>query len=431
MNSVYGGFRRRVAALAAAAGLALAAAVAPGLGCGDSGAAPTDGGELFLKAAPETRLRVRTERVRRDRLSDVDRVTGTVRAFHHATLTAEARGQVESRAVEAGARVEAGSLLIELESSRQEIELRRAEASLEAVRTVLAHAERELARGERLMRESVLSQQRRDDLQHAVDRARDELALARVARDSAERDLADTRIRAPFAGTLDAIEVDVGDYVVPGTPVATLVDLSRMRLFAGVTAKEAARLEPGLTARVSFADLGGRSFEAILKSVGRVADEAEGTYPIELWLEDTDDSLRAGLVARIDLPDPSQEEVLLAPRAALLRRGGRSEAFVVEEEGERSVARSRVLRTGRNDGQWIEILEGLEEGDAVVIDGHFALEDGSRVVIDGGRSPGPAAPDPVGSSDRRESSGQGVSASASASVSASASGPRSSPGGRE
>ena len=366
--------------------LAALALFGSSLGCGDSGAESGGARELALLAAPETLLRVRTEYVRRARLSDLDRVTGTVRAYHRADLTAETTGRVEARLVEAGAAVEPGTPILELESSRQELELRRAVASVEAAETVLAYAERELARGERLIVESVLSEQRRDELRHDVDRARDELALTRVARDVARRDLEDTRIRAPFAGRVDSIAVDVGDYVVPGTPVATLVDLSRVRIFAGVTAGEATRLSPGSSARVRFAALGGRSFDATLVSVGRVANASDGTYPIELWLEDAEGVMRDGLVARIELPDPNQEEVLLAPRAALLRRDGRSEAFVVQTGKGRSVARSREVRTGRNDGQWIEILAGLEDGDEVVVDGQFALEDGSRVVVDGAPS---------------------------------------------
>ena len=367
--------------------IALGLASGP-VGCGDSNAARRERGDLEIVAPPETRLRVRTERVRRARLTGADRVTGTVRAFHRATVTAEAQGRVLARAVEPGTAVEKDGLLVELESSRQSLELRRAEAALQAARTVLAHAEREFARGERLVAESAISEQRRDDLRHAVERARDERALAVVARDTARRNLADTQIRAPFAGTVDSLAVDIGDYVAPGTPVATLVDLARVRLFAGVTAGEAARLEPGLTARVSFADLGGRTFEATLMSVGRVADPVEGTYEIELWMDDADAAIRDGLIARIELPEVSQAQSLLAPRAALLRRDGRSEVFVVRAESGRSVARSRGLRTGRNDGQWIEILDGLEEGEEVVFDGHFALEDGSIVVVDG-------APDPV------------------------------------
>jgi membrane fusion protein (multidrug efflux system) len=352
-------------------------------GCGDPSDARMPSGSEEDAPTFETRLRVRTEPVRLGKLDAAGRVTGTVRAFHRATVTAETQGRVVARGVEPGAQIEADALLVELEASRFELELRRSEASLRAARTVFAHAKRELERGEKLVAQSAISTQRIDDLRHAVDRARDELSLAKVNLDTAKRNLTDTRIRAPFTGSVDSFEVNVGDFVAPGTPVATVVDLSRVRIFAGVTAGEAARLEPGSVAEVRFADLGGERFEATLKSVGRVADRADGTYEIELWLEQADARMRDGLVGEIQLPDANQEQRLLTLRSALLRRDGQPEVYVVGREGDRDVARSRVVRTGRSHGDWIEVLDGLAEGDLVVYDGQFALTDGSIVSVGG------------------------------------------------
>ena len=102
--------------------------------------------------------------------------------------------------------------------------------------------------------------------------------------------------------------------------------------------------------------------------------------------------MRDGLVAKIDLPDPDETPKLLAPRSALLRRDGHPEVFVVDRDGGEFVARSRRLRTGRSQGEFVEILEGLSEGDEVVYAGHFALEDGAVVVVDGVPSPVKVAP---------------------------------------
>jgi membrane fusion protein (multidrug efflux system) len=373
---------------------AAAALLLAGSGCGDSGDAHGSVSGQDPAPPPEARLRVRAEPVRLGSLESADPVTGTVRAFHRATLTAETQGRVVARRALPGTQVKAGELLVELEASRFELELRRAETALGAARTVLAHAERELERGRQLIARSAISTQRLDDLKHALDRARDELALAKVSRDGAARDLADTRILAPFSGTLDSLEVNVGDFVAPGTPVATLVDLSRVRIFGGVIAREAARLSAGSPAQVAFADLGGERFPATLKSIGRVADRADGTYEIELWLDDPPERVRDGLVARIDLPDASHEKQLLTRRAALLRSDGRPEVFVVEHLGERAIARTRALLTGRSDGDWVEVLEGLEEGDQVIYEGHFALADGTPVNLDEESQGSAAAPSP-------------------------------------
>lgn len=350
-------------------------------GCGEADAS-RDAESGAGAMPPQTRVRVQVERVGLAKLGGGESVTGTIRAHHRATITAETQGRVLARAALPGAAVEAGGLLVELESSRQALEVRRTEAALGTASTVLRHAERELSRGEQLLASNALSTQRHDDLKLAVDKARNEFALAEVARDTAKRNLADTKIRAPFTGTVDALAVDVGDFVAPGTPVATLVDLSRVRIFGGVTAREAARLVPGTQAEVGVADLDGQSFEAELVSVARVAGQLDGTYEIELGMQNPG-GLRDGMVVSIELRDSSGAPTLLAPRAALLRRGGQTEVFVVERAGEDPVAKVRSVRTGRVDGDRVEILDGLAAGDEVVFDGHFALKEGARVVIDG------------------------------------------------
>jgi membrane fusion protein (multidrug efflux system) len=205
-----------------------------------------------------------------------------------------------------------------------------------------------------------------------------------VARDTARRLLEDATIRAPIDGSVDDLLVNVGDYLAPGAPVARVLDLSRARVFGGVTAEEAARLSSGMPAKATFASLGGLTQQAELRSVARAADPADGTYRIELWIDEPDARLRDGVVATLAFDGGSGVARPLAPRVALVRSGGHSEVFVVKREaGGDGVAHKRAVRTGRSGGERIEILEGLVAGDEVVIDGQFALHDGSKVTIDG------------------------------------------------
>jgi len=356
---------------------------APHLGCTDSAAEGATAPPAL--EAPEARVRVRTAEVRRERVGGTERVSGTVRAFHEATVTAETSGRIVQRHVERGDAVEAGDLLLELDASRLELDLRQAEATRAARETDLKHAAREYERGETLRKQSALSAQKRDDLRHALEAARDAHSLAEVARDKAKRMLEDSRITAPFAGSVDALHADVGDFVSVGTPVASVLDLSRVRVFCGVTAAEAARLEPGVRATASFAALGGHSQPAELRSVARSADPKDGTYAVELWIDDPDPRLRDGMVASLELTEDERHLRTVAPRAALLRKSGRSQVYVVERggAGPNGVARAKPVRTGRTLGDLIEVLEGVSAGDEVVIEGHFALRDGLPVAIDG------------------------------------------------
>lgn len=352
------------------------------LACGETGGG-SDEGVSAVEAGPlQTGVHVRTVDVEVGRLTARDQVSGRVHAFHKATITAEASGRVVERLVERGDRLEAGQPLFRLDASRPRLELDRATATMRLRETDLAHAKTEFERGLKLLERNAISEQRRDDLEYAVDQAENQLALARVARDTARRALADATIEAPFAGIVESTAVDTGDFVSAGTPVASLVELSRVRLRAGVTAAEASRLTPGMRATASFTALGGESKGAELKSVGLVADRADGTYVVEFWVGNDDGRLREGMIASVALPAEERDPRPLVPRGALIRREGRIAVFVVEENGSGALARARSVTVGRSQGERVEVLEGLRGGERVVVDGHFALSDGARISVE-------------------------------------------------
>jgi len=364
--------------------LGLAWLAAAALGCGDNAA---NGAPHHAKPeAPELSVRVKTARVENAHLATLERMSGPVRAFVEATVRAETQGRVLSRPTERGAAVKAGDVLVELDASRLALELRQAQVTLQARQTDLGHARREHERGEKLVEQDAISEQRRDDLRHGLAAARDAYALARVARDTAKRLLADASIRAPIDGRVDDLFVEPGEFITAGTPVARVLDFSRARVFAGATASEAARLEPGMRARASFRSLGGLFQDAELRSVARAADPEDGTYRIELWIDAPDPRLRDGMVATLEFASDGGDARPLAPRAALVRRGGGSEVFVVERNGAGEglgVVRLRAVRTGRTGEDLVEVLEGLEPGEEVVVEGQFALSDGAAVRVDG------------------------------------------------
>jgi len=248
----------------------------------------------------------------------------------------------------------------------------------------LAEAEQELARGEQLAAGNTISKSRIDSLRFGVDRAKAQLDLARVNLATAQRALEDATIVAPFDGSVEEMMADVGDYLSPGTPIAELVDLSRARVRAGVTAVEARSLESDVEVAVVFEDLGAREMRGRIRSVGRLADPGTGTYTVEVWVDDPDRDLRDGMVARVLLPHSASDPQPVVPRAALIRRQGLISLFVVEDD----IAHARTVRVGRSNSELVEILSGVELGDSVVVDGLFALRDGAPVSVESA----PAAP---------------------------------------
>jgi len=355
------------------------------VGCAEEPAVAEQAGPAAL-ASHRAPQRVRVAEVTRGSLGALSGVSGITSALRHATVSAEVAARIVERHVEPGATVAAGAPLVTLDGTHLSIAVDEAQAMLQARKVDVAEARSELERGDELGRKGAISNGRLDDLRFAEKRANSARDLADAALRRAQRAHADAIVRAPFDGTVEQIDVQVGDYLAPGAPVATLADFSRVRIRAGVTAAEAARLEVGVRATVSLPALGGFEAETVIHSVGLMADPASGTYPVELWVDNPQQRLRGGMVAQVRLASQENEDRALAPRLAVLRRQGRLAVYVVEERDGELRAFVREVRVGRQQGDSVELIEGPPAGARVVTEGLFALTDGAVVFVDG--SPG-------------------------------------------
>lgn len=362
-------------------GLALALTTLLLIGCNDP-TPETEGSKAG--SIQEAGVRVRVATAQSGKLSATDNVSGIVFSDQSATLRAEVPGRVVNRVVERGQPIEAGASLLQLDEGRLRLGLQRAEATLQSSQADLSHAKRELQRGIKLKASDTISDKRQDDLRTAVERNQAQVALARATRDAAARDLADTTIRAPFGGIVDEWMVDTGDFVTAGAPIAEFVDLERVRLRAGVTAAHASRLQVGQKTEAIFSAIPDSRKTATLKSIGRVANKATGTYEVELEIDNPDGDLREGMVAKVSLPATrASEEQVLIPRTALLKTPlGMSVFTIANEPGGSPRARLRMISVGPAAGDEVAILEGLGAGEDVVVDGQFALADGEPVIVE-------------------------------------------------
>jgi len=324
-----------------------------------------------------TAIRVRTAQAAPIPVAGAGNATGVVSAFRKATVAAEVPGRIVERRVEPGTIAQGGQVLVRIDPERAGLRLRQAQAMAEARRVDAEHARHEYVRGERLLQREVVSQDTVDDLRFAERAARAQLQAALVAVASAERELQDAAVKAPFDGQIEAVHVQVGDYVNPGQPIITQTDFSKARVIAGVASREASLLRTGDNAVAVFDDLGGENVTALITSVGRVKDPVTGTYAVELIVaQDGLAQLREGMIATVSWQSaPVDTPRLSVPSAALVRQAGQIRIYVVEQ----GRAHARDVRIGKSDGHRVEVVSGLDPGDQVVIEGQFALRDGAAV----------------------------------------------------
>ena len=335
-------------------------------------------GKIATSAAPlSTAVRVRTAVVRRADIGTEARASGVVEPFRRAVVAAETSGRIVERLVEPGDAVTQGQALVKLDGERAEIARRQAAARQRTSTINLAEARSELKRGQDLKQRQFISEDTLETLRFAVQRAESALLEAQASLATADRTLADATVRASFDGTAEMVHAQVGDFLNAGSPVVTLVDFSRARVRAGVTAREAAQIQTGAQASIGLDALGSGNLQGTVRSVSRISDPVTGNYTAEIWIDNQLGRLREGMLASVNIHFAAPEQNLVVPSIAVFRRTGTTSVFVAEGDK----AHLRAIETGRASGAVIEVVHGLAPGEHVVVDGQFALRDGAPLVV--------------------------------------------------
>jgi RND family efflux transporter MFP subunit len=190
------------------------------------------------------------------------------------------------------------------------------------------------------------------------------------------------QITSPFNGVITKRHVHKGHLTVPGgtgDPLFTVERIDRVRVAVGVPEVDAALVNAGDKAEVRLQALDGRIFEGKVARISWSLDESTRTLRVEIDLENPDGVLRPGLYAYVSIVADERADALCLPIASIVRDDGK--VFCVLIENGKAVR--RPVKTGLSDGQKVEILAGVKEGDAIVSANGASIRDGQIVRIQG------------------------------------------------
>jgi len=302
---------------------------------------------------------------------------GVVEALEEVDVAAELSGTVKAVYVNEGDRVEAGQLLLELNPEKRQFAEQQANQQVQRTRAAMEEARLKLQRRRNLAEKETISKEVLDNAQLSVDAATAAYQQSVASRQLAERELADTRISSPTAGLVDIKAVEAGEPVVAGASLITLQVVQSLRVHTWVSEADIAHIRAGGQAVVTASGVAGRQYKARIEWVGVNADPNTGNFPVKLILVDDTDALRPGMTASAVLDGIRVPNALLLPEAALVDRDRRRVVFVVEQ----GVARMREPLLAAGFSNRLHILDGLAEGDQVIIAGQQPLLDGAPVTI--------------------------------------------------
>lgn len=353
--------------------------------------------------APEAARQVNTVKVTQQPLTRMITVTGTLAAEEQVALSFKVAGRVEQVQVDLGSVVRQGQVLATLVPTDFELRVRQAEAALiqararlglppegdsdvvDADSTALVRQHRAVVQEARLTRDRTRTFVERGlsaratldsaeaslevaegQLQDAIEEIRNRqgvLAQRRSEIEIARQQLQDSVLRSPLDGAVRERQVSVGEYRAPGTPVLTVVRTHPLRLKLSVPERETVGLQPGLSVKVTI-EGDDRRHEGRLERIGAAVDEANRTLPIEAVVPNPGDTLRPGQFATAEIIVSRKDQGLVVPRDTIVTFAGVQKVLTVKD----GHAREQRIRTGRRDGDRIEVVDGLSDGDQVIRD---------------------------------------------------------------
>jgi RND family efflux transporter MFP subunit len=314
-------------------------------------------------AAADPVVDVVTARVARGAIRQRVSAPGSLVARRESQIGAEVAGRLVRVFVSEGDRVEAGAPLFQIDPEPYEVALRQAEAGLDVARAERMQAESDLGRAQALRRQAVVSQQDLDRLVTAVAVARARERQAGEAVALARHNLQRTLVPAPYAASVAKRLADEGTtaLVQPQTIVVVLQETAELEAHAAIPESQLALVRIGDPAFLRLEGLP-EPIEAAVSAVTDTIDPATRTYLVKMRVPNPDRQLKAGVFVHVEIL-PQAKDALLVPPDAIRTEDGRTRVLAVRDG--RAVA--MPLEVGLVSEEGTEVLEGLNEGDEVIV----------------------------------------------------------------
>jgi multidrug efflux pump subunit AcrA (membrane-fusion protein) len=348
---------------------------------------------------------------------------GTVRSKTTSTLSSKTVGNIRAVHVREGDRVQTGQLLVEIDDRDSRSQLQKAEAGLREVQGGLEEIEQnihaaEAARGaaeagrslalttfnryKALLEQKSASQQEFDEVQAKMKIAEAEMdragrvlqaliakrsqVLAKV--EQAKADITSAQIyvgyggiTSPMKGVVVSKQAEVGLLAAPGVPLLTLEDDSRYRLEVSVEDSMLRQIRLGTPSQISIDAAGPQEFSGRVTEIVPASDPGSRSSTVKIDLSDVKGSsgsravLRSGLYGRARF-SIGQKQILKVPLKAILQRGQLVSVFIVDSS---QILHLRLIKTGKQYGDQLEVLSGMNDGDRIVVEGIERVREGDRV----------------------------------------------------
>ena len=307
---------------------------------------------------------------------------GTLQGFVQSPISARASGYLKRWTKDIGAHVEKGELLAEIETPEIDQQLSQAIAARQQAAAALDLAKSTAARWEALRKKDVVSQQDLDERRSATASATANLAAADANVQRLQQTEGFKRVVAPFAGVITRRNVDVGDLIDAGggnggRALFQLAQTDPLRVYINVPQSYAQLIKAGQPVVVTQSELRGQKFNGVVARTAGAIDTTSRMMQVEVALPNKDGTLLPGAYVQVALPLAASQSLSIPANTLLFRAEG-TRVAVVDADGK---VHLRPVTVGRNYGETVEIIDGLQTADRMVLSPSDSLADGDVVTI--------------------------------------------------
>jgi len=326
--------------------------------------------------APKPAIDVEAEVARRMDWQSRLPAIGTLKASQGIDLSVEIAGTITDVQFQSGEKVSKGQAIVLLDSEMEQASLVSAEADLSLARL-------EFQRARSLLDRQAISRSEYDRLNAQSQKAEASVAQLRAS-------LAKKRILAPFSGTIGIRQVDVGDYIAAGTPIATLQDLSTLYVDFFLAEQHVPLLALGQKVQLRVAAYPDERFEGVISALNPKVETTTRNVQVRAELANPDGRLLPGMFADLQVLLPTANAQVVVPETAITYTlYGNSVLLVTEGTPPEGVSRDepylvverRFVTTGERRDGLVVVLDGLEGGEQVITAGQLKLDSGTHVAI--------------------------------------------------
>lgn len=319
---------------------------------------------------------------------------GTAYAASGVNVPAEVAGVVKKIEFKANQHVSEGDVLVVQDDAIEQAELASAQAALKRDQLALARVQALATRG-------VSSQE-------ALENAQASLEASQAALNKVKATIKQKRIAAPFTGVIGIPQIDVGQYITPGTSIGTLQDLDKIKVDFTVTERDFPSLKMGQAVKIG-ADADHLNHEGQITGIDPKIDPQSRLVSVEARVDNADRAFQPGQFVRVRVQLPPENDIIAVPQTAVVTSLYGDYVYRVEEEKAKEgdtaankkgseptlVARQVFVTLGRRDGATVEIKKGLKPGDRIVTAGENKVQNGSILKINDTIQPSKIKIDPA------------------------------------